>query len=72
LTTFLLMTLAPSGQAILLNAEGISCILPDRRGCRIYLSTPMEDAILVGEDIAAISAALEARWVVRPDIPRDG
>ncbi len=63
------MTLAPSGRPILVNAQGISCILPDRRGCRIYLFTPMEEAILVGEDIAAVSAALEARWVGRPDSP---
>ncbi len=70
MSDFVLMTLALSGRPVLVNARGVSCIVSDDRGCKVYFLTAVDDTIIVAEHLASVAAMLEARDMSHLDKPR--
>jgi hypothetical protein len=70
MSNFVLMTLALSGRPVLVNAGGVSCIVSDDRGCKVYFLTALDDTIIVAENLASVAAMLDAREMSHLDKPR--
>ena len=58
---FVKLTLAATGTRVLVNAENITCILPEKQGARVFFVSSDDDKIDVVETVEDLGAMLGAK-----------